>query len=110
MAGLTETQWDQVRKRLDKIDEIHTESAEIKIELIGMTGNNGIKAQVKKNTEAIEKLKHKTSTTIKTWVPTLISIIMIIAFIWTMIDSSVQKSIQFQQLQQLVSVTPAPTP
>lgn len=129
MSGLDEKQWEEVQRGLFKIDSIienvnsinskmestnksvngiQFELTALNVELFGKDRNNGLRQDVRKNTEDIRDLKTKTGKTISKWLPVLACGIMLLFSIYTWASNSIQKDIQIQQLQQ--QINPAPTP
>jgi hypothetical protein len=99
MSGLTEEQWDEVKKRLDKIDKMHDKLLILETKL-GIKNGNGLIGRIK-------KLEERPGKYMK-WIPVGICIIMLFANIYGWVDSSIRQNIQIRQMT--TSVSPAPTP
>jgi hypothetical protein len=94
MSGVEDWQWLEVKKGLDKIDDlgiainqVHVEIAELNTELFGKNKDNGMKGDIKENKERIEKLEKKPEEKRKRNIPLIISIIALLTsplwgFLW----------------------------
>jgi hypothetical protein len=90
---------DEIKDISNALNKVQVEFAELNVELFGKNKDNGMRGDIRKNTDEIEKLKCRTGNAVKTWVPVIICIITFIATVYMGISTSIQKDIMLKQFQ-----------
>lgn len=88
-----------------QINELKVGFGILRTEFCGETGNNGVKAQVKKNTTKIEEIKKGPGRFVKTYIPVIITVILFLFILSERITDWIKVSTKPEKVKTEV-VTP----